>query len=77
MCVITAYGVQCLVCWLSELRCRAAGYASGMRDFARRAKSSLRICKDARTNTHEEKLVLIETVFSVRYELKQKNRLTC
>ena len=34
MCVITAYGVQCLGCWLSEVRYRAAGYASGMRDVA-------------------------------------------
>ena len=35
MCVITACGVQCLGCWLSEVRCRAAGAASGMRDVAR------------------------------------------
>ena len=35
MCVITAYGVQCLGCWLSVVRCRTAGYASGMRDVAR------------------------------------------
>jgi len=34
MCVITAYGVRCLVCWLSGVRCRAAGYAFGMRDIA-------------------------------------------
>ena len=32
--VITAYGVQCLGCWLSEVRYRTAGYASGMRDVA-------------------------------------------
>jgi len=30
MCVITAYGVQCLGWWWSEVRCRAEGYASGM-----------------------------------------------
>ena len=30
MCVITAYGVRCLGCWLLEVRCRAVGYASGM-----------------------------------------------
>ena len=35
MCVITAYGVRCLGCWLLEVRCRAAGYAFGMRDVAR------------------------------------------
>ena len=35
MCVITAYGVRCFGCWLLEVRCRAAGYASGMRDIAR------------------------------------------
>ena len=35
MCVITAYGVQCLGCWLFEVRCRAAGRASGVRDAAR------------------------------------------
>ena len=35
MCVITTYGVQCLGCWLSEVRCRAAGYASRLRDVAR------------------------------------------
>ena len=29
MCVITAYGVQCLGCWLLEVRCRTAGYAFG------------------------------------------------
>jgi hypothetical protein len=42
MCVITACGVQCLVWWLLEVRCRAAGYALGMRDFARlRRETSL------------------------------------
>ena len=35
MCVITAYVVRCLGCWLSEVRCRAAGYAFGIRDVAR------------------------------------------
>jgi hypothetical protein len=33
--VITACGVQCLGCWLLEVRCRTAGYASGMADVAR------------------------------------------
>jgi len=33
--VITAYGVQCLGCWLSGVRCRAVGYASKKRDVAR------------------------------------------
>ena len=28
-CVISAYGVQCLGCWWSAVRCRAVGYASG------------------------------------------------
>ena len=32
--VITAYGVQCLGCWLLEVRCRAAGYVPRMRDVA-------------------------------------------
>jgi len=35
MCVITAYGVQCLGCWLSEVRCWVTGYGSRMRDVAR------------------------------------------
>ena len=35
MCVITAYGVRCLDCWLLEVRCRAAGYVSRKRDVAR------------------------------------------
>ena len=35
MCVITVYGVRCLGCWWSEVRCRAADYASGMRYIAR------------------------------------------
>jgi hypothetical protein len=35
MCVITAYGLRCLGCWLLEVRCRAVGYAFGMRDVAR------------------------------------------
>ena len=35
MCVITAYGVRCLRCWLLEVRCRTAGYAFGMRDVTR------------------------------------------
>ena len=35
MCVITAYGVRCLGCWLLEVRCRTSGYASRMRDVAR------------------------------------------
>ena len=26
MCIITAYGVRCLGCWLLEVRCRTAGY---------------------------------------------------
>jgi len=30
MCVITAYCVRCLGCWLLEVRCRTTGYASGM-----------------------------------------------
>jgi len=29
-CVIIAYGVRCLGCWLLEVRCRAAGYAFWM-----------------------------------------------
>ena len=41
MCVITAYGVRRLVCWLLEVRCRAAGYAFGMRDVARRQSSNI------------------------------------
>ena len=40
MCVIIAYGVQCLDCWLSEVRCRAAGYASKKRDVARLQSSN-------------------------------------
>ena len=35
MCVITAYGVQWLCCWLSEVRCRTAGYVSRMRNVGR------------------------------------------
>ena len=35
MCVITAYGVRCLVCWLLQVRYRAAGNASGLREVAR------------------------------------------
>ena len=35
LCVITAYGARCFGCCLLEVRCRAAGYASGMRDVAR------------------------------------------
>jgi len=35
MCVITAYGVQYLGCWLSEVRFSTADYASGLRDVAR------------------------------------------
>ena len=34
MCVITAYGVRCLGCWLLAVKCRAAGYASRKRDVA-------------------------------------------
>ena len=41
MCVITAYGVWCLGCWLFEVRCRAAGYASGMKDVARLESSNI------------------------------------
>jgi hypothetical protein len=42
MCVITAYGVRCLGCWLSEVRCSwAAGYTSGMRDVARRPSRNI------------------------------------
>jgi len=36
-CVVTAYGVQCVGCWWSAVRCRAAGYASGMREAAQAA----------------------------------------
>jgi len=35
MCIITAYVVRCLGCWLLEVRCGAAGYAFGIRDVAR------------------------------------------
>ena len=38
MCVITAYGMRCLGCWLLEVRCRVAGYALRMRDVARLAE---------------------------------------
>ena len=41
MCVITAYGVRCLVWWLLEVRCRAAGYVFGMRDVARLQSSKI------------------------------------
>ena len=37
MCIIIDYGVRCLGCWLLEVRCWAAGYASGMRNVARLA----------------------------------------
>ena len=40
ICVITAHGVRCLGCWLLEVRCRAAGYAFGMRDVAQQHPSS-------------------------------------
>ena len=39
MCVITAYGVQCLGCWLSEVKWKTAGYGSRMRDVGRLASS--------------------------------------
>ena len=35
MCVVAEYGVQCLGCWWSEVRCKTADYASGMRYVAR------------------------------------------
>ena len=41
MCVITAYGVQCLGYWLSEVRCRTSGYASWLRDVARLQSSNI------------------------------------
>ena len=41
ICVITVSGVECLGCWLSEVRCRAAGYASGMSDVARLKSSNV------------------------------------
>ena len=34
-CVITAYGVQCLVCWLLEVRFMASGFTSRMGDVDR------------------------------------------
>jgi len=40
-CVIAACGVQCLGCWWSAVRCRAAGYASGMRESVRQLSSNL------------------------------------
>jgi len=33
-CVFSTYGVQCPGCWWSAVRCRTAGYASGMRKAA-------------------------------------------
>jgi hypothetical protein len=41
MCVITAHGVRCLVCWLVEVRCRVAGYASGMNPPSRNAFATM------------------------------------
>ena len=41
MCIITACGVRCLGCWLLEVRCMTAGYAFGMRDFARLESSKI------------------------------------
>jgi len=43
MCVIATYGVQCLGCWLTEVRCSAAGYASRMRDVARLSRATFLI----------------------------------
>jgi hypothetical protein len=43
MWVITACGVWCLGCWLLEVRCRAAGYAFGIRDVARLRQQSSNI----------------------------------
>ena len=39
MCVITAYGVRSLGCWLLEVWCMAADYAFVMRDVARLVES--------------------------------------
>jgi hypothetical protein len=39
MCVITVYGVRCLVCWWS-VRFRTVGYASGMRVVAQLQSSN-------------------------------------
>ena len=41
MCIINAYGVRCLGCWLLKVRCRTAGNASGMRDVARLKSSNV------------------------------------
>ena len=40
-CVITAYVIRCLGCWLLEVRYRAAGYALGMRDVVRLQSSNI------------------------------------
>ena len=52
MCVITASGVQCLVCWLSGVRCRTAGYASRKRYVVRLVQhpSSWRIAQPPTTS---------------------------
>jgi len=42
--VITAYGVRCLRCWLLEVRSRAGGYASRMRDVARLCRATCWFC---------------------------------
>ena len=41
MCVSTANGVRCLVCWLLEVRCRAVGHAFGKRIVARLHSSNI------------------------------------
>ena len=53
MCVITAYGVQCLVagCRVSGAEQQAMRLERGMLHDSSRF-SSLRICNDARTNTN-------------------------
>ena len=41
MCVIAAYGVRCVVCWLLEVRYRAAVYAFGRRVIVRLESSNI------------------------------------
>jgi len=42
-CVINAYSVRCLFCWLLVVRCRTAGYAFRIRDVARLRQQSSNI----------------------------------
>ena len=81
MCVTTACGVQCLGCWLLEVRCRTTGYAFGMRDVASNKSRELCISVEKKNQLDATEwfiaLLICSTCFGHLYAHHQQLETIC